>query len=399
MKAAERLQALDVFRGMTVAAMILVNNPGDWEHVYAPLLHSEWHGWTPADMVFAFFLFMAGASLPLSFAARRGRGATVAELRRQVLKRGALLLLLGLAVNGFTGYDWYWKPGETALQHVIAHAQNWRLTGVLQRIAIVYTVAGLLELHVRPRWQAAIVAALLLGYWAVAMLVPVPGSGITGLAALSEPSATLAAWIDRTLFDWGDLGNHLWANTDPPGSWDPEGPFSTLPAIATGMLGVAAGRWLGGGATLARRAQLLGAAGLIGVAVGILWDSSFPINKALWTSSYVLFTAGLAAVCLALLLWLVDLRGVRAWTRPFAAFGTNAILAYIGEEVGGSLYYNIGLIPLNGEWVDVATAYYRSVLTPLLEPKQASLVFALTLVLFWYLVLDQLYRRRIIIKL
>ena len=387
----DRLASLDIFRGVTVAGMILVNNPGSWDDDYPALLHSTWDGCTLADLIFPSFLFIAGVSIPLSRASRLARGARPEELTGHVLRRGAILLALGLLVTWFTGYDWHGG--------FIDHLKDWRLPGVLQRIAIVYTAAALLDLHARAWQRMAVGAALLLGYWAMMTLIPVPGSGAVGATALSVPSGTLAAYVDRSLFDWGEWGNHLWYLADPPGSWDPEGVLSTLPAIVSGLFGVAAGRWLQRPLPLTQRLCGLAAGGVMLIVLGYLWDFVFPINKALWTSSYVLLTAGYAAAVLAALGWVADVRGWTGWALPFKVFGTNAILAYAGDEIIGSLLYKIGLVPAETGKIDLASAFYRMIVLPRFEPKTASLVFALCMVAFWGAILTALYRRRIFLKI
>ena len=366
----ERLASLDIFRGATVAAMILVNNPGSWDDDYPALLHSVWDGCTLADLIFPFFLFIAGVSIPLSRAARIERGALPSELTRHILRRAAILLGLGLVVTWFTGYDWHGG--------FLDHIKDWRLPGVLQRIAIVYAAAALLDLHGTSRGRTLLGALLLLGYWAAIETAP-----------LSIPSQTLAARIDRALFDWGGWGDHLWYLADPPGSWDPEGLFSTLPAIVSGLLGIAAGRWLQRSLPLTRRLAGLAAAGAALVALGYVWDLVLPINKALWTSSYVVLTGGYAALTLAALGWIADVRGHTRWALPLKIFGVNAILAYAGDEIVGSVFYRISL----------SDAFYQNVVQPRFEPRMASLVFALCMVAFWGAVLTVLYRRRIFLKI
>jgi predicted acyltransferase len=377
----ERLQSLDIFRGITIAAMILVNNPGSWDDDYPALLHSVWHGCTPADLIFPSFIFIAGVSIPLSRQARLAKGAASGDLRRHILRRALLLLGLGLIVTWFTGYDWHGG--------FLDHLQDWRLPGVLQRIAIVYAASAWLDLDAKP-WQRAVVGiSLLMGYWAIMVSAP-----------LTVPSGTVAASVDRFLFDWGPVwGNHLWYLADPPGSWDPEGALSTLPAIVSGLLGVAAGRWLLRPLSLPRRLAGLAAAGVGLVMLGYGWDLFFPINKALWTSSFVVFAAGWAALALAALGWIADIRGWQRWALPFRVFGTNAILAYAGDEIVGSLLYKIGLVPAENGPIDLASAFYHLIVLPRFTPKAASLVFALTMVVFWGGILAWFYRRRIFLKI
>jgi predicted acyltransferase len=395
----DRLKSLDIFRGMTVAAMILVNNPGSWDDDYPPLLHSQWHGCTPADLIFPFFIFIAGVAIPLSRQSREAKGAAKGELARHILRRMLSLLAMGLLVTWFTGYDWRLPPDATLLGSLIDHLKDWRLPGVLQRIALVYGAAALMDLYGTTRSRAALGIGLLLGYWAVMMLIPVPGTNLTGLAALDVPSATLAAYVDRGLFDWGGWGNHLWFFANPSGTWDPEGALSTFPAVVSGLLGVAAGRWLQRPIPLTQRLGRLALAGLGGVLLGYLWDLAFPINKALWTSSFVVFTGGFAALGLAALGWLADVRGIHRWAAPFKVFGVNAILAYAGDEIVGSILYKIGVIPAESGPLDLLSAFYQLIILPRFEPRDASLIFALSMVLFWGGVLTVFYKRGIYLKL
>ena len=299
-KGVARLLSLDALRGITVAAMVLVNNPGTWRAVYPPLRHADWHGWTPTDLVFPFFLFIVGVSIPLSLSRRAGEGRERPVLAR-VLRRSAVIFLLGIVLNGFPWFDW----------------ATLRIPGVLQRIALCYLAAALVYLATGWRGQAWAAAGLLLGYWALMTLVPVPGYGAGDLGK----AGSLAAYIDRTL-----LGSaHLWQQAKV---YDPEGLLSTLPAIATTLLGVLAGGWVAAGRSPKAVAAGLAVAGLAAAVLGAGWGLWFPINKALWTSSYALFTAGLAAVTLSGCYWLVEARGFRRWAWPFAWFGVNALALF-----------------------------------------------------------------------
>ena len=299
-KGVARLLSLDALRGITVAAMVLVNNPGTWRAVYPPLRHADWHGWTLTDLVFPFFLFIVGVSIPLSLSRRAGEGRERPVLAR-VLRRSAVIFLLGIVLNGFPWFDW----------------ATLRIPGVLQRIALCYLAAALVYLATGWRGQAWAAAGLLLGYWALMTLVPVPGYGAGDLGK----AGSLAAYIDRTL-----LGSaHLWQQAKV---YDPEGLLSTLPAIATTLLGVLAGGWVAAGRSPKAVAAGLAVAGLAAAVLGAGWGLWFPINKALWTSSYALFTAGLAAVTLSGCYWLVEARGFRRWAWPFAWFGVNALALF-----------------------------------------------------------------------
>ncbi|MBB6252207.1 acyltransferase family protein [Nitrospirillum iridis] len=389
----ERLLSLDVFRGLTVALMVLVNDPGTWSDIYWPLRHAKWHGWTPTDLVFPFFLFMVGITTHLSLTWRRARGDGAGDLARQILQRGLILFGLGLFIAWFPGYA---VAGHGALgDRAVAQLLSWRIPGVLQRIAVCHVVAGLLSLRLGTRGQGGLAALLLLGYWAVMTGVPVPGTGETGLAALAHPGGTVAAAVDRTLFDWGAWGNHLWASAK---TWDPEGALSTLPAIATTLLGVLAGRWLGRPLPLPTRVQGLIVAGVAGVILGEVWDLVFPINKSLWTSSFVALTAGMACLCLGATIWMVEVRGWRRWTRPALVFGVNPILAYVGSELMAIVIGGVITLPWDHRIAPVQDVIYEAVFYPLLPEKAASLAFALAFVALWWAILEALYRRRIFLK-
>jgi predicted acyltransferase len=369
--AASRLVSLDTFRGVTIAGMLLVNNPGTWSAIHPPLRHAAWHGWTPTDLIFPFFLFIVGVSMTLSFARLRERGSSRGEILRKSAKRAAILFALGLALHGFPNY---------------LDLSTLRIPGVLQRIALAYIAAAALVLYVKPRGQWLAAAAILLGYWALMTLVPVPGSG----AGLLEPGRDLGAFIDRAVF----TENHLWAYSR---TWDPEGLLSTLPAVATVLTGVFAGRWLGAPRPPAEVAVRLFLAGNAALLAGVIWGAAFPINKNLWTSSYVLFTSGMACHFLAVCYWLVDVRGHRRAAMPFVVFGTNAIAAFFLSSL---LARTLNLIQVAGPDGPVALKVwiYATLFAPLGAPMNASLAFAVVYVLFWMAVMWVMYRRRVFIK-
>lgn len=361
----QRLVSLDVFRGLTMAAMVVVNNPGDWGNVYWPLLHAEWHGWTPTDLIFPFFLFIVGVSITLSKKSA-GWGS--------IAWRAALIVALGLFLAGYPRFD----------------LSRWRIPGVLQRIALCYFVAaGLFKAasgSVRRQATVAAVGAavLMVGYWAVMMLVPAPG----GAAGDLSPEGNLGAWIDRTL-----MPGHLWRPR-----WDPEGLLSTVPAIATTLLGILAGLCLKAEWTAQKKAGALAGAGVLFVLVGLAWNTVFPINKPLWTSSYVAFTAGCAALLLAVCYWAIDIRGWRRWTTPLVILGVNAITLFV---VSGLLVKTLALIRLTGpDGRDVSASrwVYLTVFVPLASPKNASLFYALVNLAVLFALLAWMYRRRIFLR-
>jgi predicted acyltransferase len=364
----ERLLSLDVFRGLTVAAMLLVNNPGTWDTIYDPLEHAAWHGWTPTDLIFPFFLFIVGVAMPFSLLARRERGDAPGPLFGRAVKRGAILILLGLLLTAFPYYD--------------LDLANLRLPGVLQRIGLAFILASAVVLFARPRAQAAIATALLLGYWAAMMLVPVPG----GRAGDLSKDGSLAAYVDRAVFGT----NHLWSQAK---TWDPEGLLSTLPAVATVLLGVFAGRWMRSDRSPSDRLVGLFLTGNAALLIGLVWDAAFPINKALWTSSYVMFTAGMALHTLAVCYWLVDVRGARRWAMPFAWFGMNAIFAFFLSGVMARL---LVMIKVGGE--PIKGVVFERGFASWLPRHDASLAFALCFVALWTAIVWAMHRRRWYLK-
>ena len=364
-----RIESLDVFRGITVAAMLVVNNPGTWSAIYPPLDHAEWHGWTPTDLIFPFFLFIVGVAMSFSLVPAVERGGARGELMKKAAVRGIKLFGLGLLLAAFPYYT-------LDLAHL-------RIPGVLQRIGVAFVAASALVLFLRPRAQAWATAALLLGYWGAMKLIPVPGYGAGDLGK----DGSLAAYIDRAVIGT----DHLWKSAK---TWDPEGLFSTLPAIATVMLGVFAGRWLRSGRSPAEKAVGMFFAGNVALVAGVIWHPLFPINKNLWTSSYVVFTAGMALNFLAMCYWTVDVLGYRRWTRPFLVFGVNAIAAFFLSGVMArtlTLVHVSGTVTLKG-WI------FDHLFASWLTPINASLAFALVFVLFWTGVMEILYRRKLFFK-
>jgi predicted acyltransferase len=364
-----RLFALDVFRGLTIAGMIVVNTPGTWTHVYPPLLHAEWHGWTATDTIFPFFLFIVGVSMAVSFARRRARGDSRRELFLHALRRGAIIFGLGLALN--------------VLSFFVFHRAHLRIPGVLQRIGVVYVFAAAVFLAFGRRGVLASVVLLLVGYWALMRFVPVPGFG----AGRLDLEGNLAAWVDRAV-----LGEHTWK----PG-WDPEGPLSTIPAIATALLGAITGEWLR--SDTVRQKQLgLVIGGWLAVGVGLLWSLSFPINKNLWTSSYAVFMSGLAALFLALCRGIFDGNDRPVWARPFEWLGRNPIAAFVLSTLVTIVSLGIKLPGPDGKPRSLYATIYRTVFDRFADPRLGSLLFALVYLAVWIAICGLLYRKKIFLK-
>jgi len=367
-----RLVSLDVFRGITVMAMILVNNPGDWGHIYAPLEHAKWHGCTPTDLIFPFFLFIVGVSLVYALGSAKQKPQEHGRLMGRIVRRAAVLYGLGLFGALFPHFDF----------------STVRLPGVLARIAVVFLICGFLFLKTNWRTQLWLLVGILVGYNVLMQLVPVPDFGPANL----NPETNLGAWLDRLI-----LGeNHLWKSSR---TWDPEGLLSTLPAIGTGLAGMLTGQWL-------RRADLDAATkvvwlcivGAAAVVLGMIWNGWFPINKSLWTSSFVLYTGGLATASLGMLYWLCDVQGFRSWIKPFLVFGVNAITVFFLSGLVPRLLNMIKVPKADGEAAGLCTWLYDTFFVPYFSPINASLAGAIVCVLIWLGILWIMYQKRIIIK-
>jgi predicted acyltransferase len=352
--------------------MLVVNTPGTWEHVYPPLLHAEWHGWTYTDTIFPFFLFIVGVSMAFSFAGRRAKGEGRTALLAHVFKRSVVIFGIGLALN--------------VLSFFLFHRQHVRIPGVLQRIGVCFFFAALLYLWRGTRGLLPAASILLAVYWALMTFVPVPGYG----AGRLDLEGNLARHVDVAVLD-----GHTWKH-DP--SWDPEGLLSTIPAIATTLLGILAGDWLRTGRAWPPKLAGLMAGGAVAFSLGLLWSIGFPINKNLWTSSYSLAMAGLAAVTLALCLWAIDVRGWRAWARPFVWLGTNAIALFVGATLATLAALAIKVTGDDGKRRSLYGIVYRTVFDRFADPRLGSLLFALTFLAFWIAVGGLLYSRRVFIK-
>jgi predicted acyltransferase len=419
----ERLTSLDVFRGFTIILMTIVNNPGSWSSIYPPLEHAEWNGCTPTDLVFPFFIFIMGTAVPFAMPNKTFDGATF----NKILVRSLRIFCLGLFLNFFSRLDFFGLEGipllleKLVLTFLVAYAllgsfspkiktilafsvfgillflaysglpayQDVRIPGVLQRIAIVYFFSSLLYLIANTKTQIIVVVALLLGYWALMTLVPVPGVGAANL----EKGTNLAAYIDE-LF----LRNHMYSQTK---TWDPEGILSTLPAIASGMIGMLIGQQLNNSFPKLLRFKKIFWVGILMVFIANFWNLVFPINKSLWTSSYVLYTAGLASIILSVLYYIIDIKDFSKGTKLFLIWGVNPMIVFF---FSGILPRVLTMVKVNhpelaGEQLGFQSYFYNYGIVPLFEnPLNASLAFALFYTAFWSVILWILYQNKLFFK-
>ncbi len=399
MDTAKRLLSLDIFRGMTIAFMILVNNAGDWGNVYAPLLHADWHGCTPTDWVFPFFLFIVGVSIALAISKRKARGDDKRAIIRKILRRTLIIFLLGIFLSGFPFFK----------------LDTLRVAGVLTRIAIVYGISAIIFLYADWRRVLWVTAGCLLGYWLMLALIPVPIDAVirealaTGqimtagglhdlepinrlsdsfISANLQRGVNLEAYFDRHL-----VPGRLWQKT-----WDPEGLLSTIPSVATCLSGVLTGLWIRKKMEVYKKLTGILGMGAILIGVGFVWSLVFPLNKNLWTSSYVLYTSGVALLFLGVIYWLVDVLGYKQGSKPFVIFGMNALIIYFLSGFIARLLYLIKWTGADGESVSLKQWLYEGFYSSWLSPINASFAFALSNVLLLFVIAWVLYRRKIFIK-
>ncbi len=421
----ERLLSLDVLRGLTIMLMTIVNNPGDWGNIYPPFLHAEWHGFTPTDLVFPTFLFIVGITTVLATPHKVLDRAVWEKILTRFLRifslglflnffskihlfglEGLPLLLTRLVITAlvvmalFGKYDrqrqLYVASGIFILLFVLAFGgfadyQNVRLPGVLQRIAVVYLVVSVLYLTTSVSTQVVIGTVILLAYWAVMTLIPVPGVG----AANVEKGTNLAAWLDYLV-----IPDHLWVTSK---TWDPEGILSTLPAIGTGIAGLLTGALLTADFSKQKKFGYLLGGGVAAIVIGLLWSTAFPLNKALWTSSYVLYAAGIGLVLLALLYYLIDYQEIKGWITPILVFGVNPMVVFFFSGIIPRAMGAIKVADPSGsataDSIGLQSYLYNFQIAPhFSDPKAASLAGAVIYLLIWFVILYVLYRRRLIFK-
>jgi predicted acyltransferase len=360
---AARLISLDAMRGFTIAAMILVNFPGS-DHTYEPLEHAAWHGLTPTDLIYPFFLFIVGISIVLAYTRRLQDDRPKGDLYKKILIRSLKIFAVGVLLSLIHDFNF----------------SEVRWAGVLQRIALVFMACAFLFLLTKPRTQAWIGAGILVAYWLLMTLVPTPGTG----KVLLEPGQNLAAWVDSLL-----LPGKMWQ-----GTWDPEGILSTFPAVVSGISGLLAGHLLLSSRTPKDKVIYLMIGGMFSLILGYVWSLTFPVNKNLWTSSYVLVSSGMAAMVLGTVYYMVDIRGYRQGTRVGIIFGANAIAVYVLADLLAILFYGI---PIGAKTLNI---HVTDMLTSMgFAPKLASMLYALLFVRINFIPAYILYNKKIFIKL
>jgi predicted acyltransferase len=368
MKTTQRYLALDVLRGMTVALMILVNNPGSWAHIYAPLEHAKWNGCTPTDLVFPFFLFVVGVSMFFSFS-KYGNTLNKESLLK-IGKRTLLIFAIGLFLNSFP----QWTTGYSKL----------RILGVLQRIALAYGIGAVIVLASPRKYLPYIGGAILLLYWG--LLYTLGGPDPFSL------EGNVVAPIDKAIF--GE--SHIYKGFGIP--FDPEGFFSTIPAIVTVIIGYLIGSVVKDTEKKQVPKQLI-IFGTAGIIAGLIWALAFPINKPIWTSSYVLYTAGWACLVLALLIWIIDLKGYSKWTSFFVVFGMNPLFIFALSGLWARILGRmIKIARPDGELISGSTWLYKQVFLPLAGELNGSLLYAISHVIVFWLIGYVLYKKKIFIK-
>lgn len=419
----ERLISLDVFRGFTILLMTIVNNPGSWAAIYPPLAHAEWHGCTPTDLVFPFFIFIMGSAIPFAMPTKQFDYAVFNKIIVRSLRifclglflnyfskiellglEGISLLLLRLIITFAVAYallgnfslkiKTYLVFGIFAILLILAYGQieafqEVRIPGVLQRIGIVYFFISLLYLKTNLKTQLLVAASILLGYWIVMALVPVPGFG----AANFEKGTNLAAWLDNLI-----LKGHLWSFSK---TWDPEGILSTLPAVVTGILGMFIGQILNLKIQQTEILKKIAAVGFALLIAGLLWSLLFPLNKSLWTSSYVLYTAGIATLCLTVLYFLIDIANYKKWTKLFLIWGVNPMIVFFFSGIIPRVLSSITIQnpKIASEQINLQSYFYKFCIVPVFSnPMNASLTFAVLYAIFWSLILWVFYKNKLIFK-
>lgn len=415
----ERLISLDVFRGITILLMTIVNNPGSWASVYPPLLHSQWHGCTPTDLVFPFFIFIMGVAVPFAMPTKTFDKVVFNKIWVRSLRmiglgiffnffakiqlfglEGIPLLSVRLIITALVGYalmgnfslklKTFWAVFIFVIYMILAYSgieayENVRLPGVLQRIGIVYFVISLLYLKTSIKTTIIALLIILLGYWGLMTLIPAPGFAVTNL----ELGTNLAAWVDNVL-----LKGHMWEVTK---TWDPEGILSTIPAIGTGIIGLLIGQLLNSNISKIVLVKKMSLYGIVFIILGLLWSILFPLNKSLWTSSFVMYTAGIATVSLSILYYFIDIVDCKKGLKLFLIWGVNPMIVFFLSQI---IPQALGMISVQhpeipSQQINISDFFYVFGVQPFFNnPMTSSLVFALIYVAFWSVLLLYFFKKK-----
>ena len=419
----ERLTSLDIFRGFSIMLMTIVNNPGSWSSIYPPLEHAQWNGCTPTDLVFPFFIFIMGTAIPFAMPTKNSDSVTF----NKILIRSLRIFSLGLFLNFFSKIEFFGLEeiplliARLIITFIVAYAllgnfsskvksylvfsvlgillflafsgieayQNVRIPGVLQRIGIVYFFTSILYLKSTLKTQILVTGLILLGYWAVMTLVPIPGIGILNL----EKGTNFASYIDSIVFK-----NHMWSHTK---TWDPEGLMSTIPAIASGIMGMLMGQLLHRPLPKLEIFKKMILIGIVFIILGLIWNSVFPINKSLWSSSYVLYTTGLANLCLGILYYIIDIKNQKKWITLFLIWGVNPMIVFFFSGIipGVLEMIKVQNPEILSEQIDLQSYIYHYGITPFFaNSMNASLAFALIYTAFWSFILLLFYKNKMLFK-
>ncbi|MDQ7817246.1 MAG: DUF5009 domain-containing protein [Melioribacteraceae bacterium] len=378
----ERLISLDAFRGFTIAGMILVNNPGFWADIYPQLRHAEWNGWTFTDWIFPFFLWIVGVAMTFSFAARTAKGDSKSKLVLNVFRRSAIIFALGLFLTAF--------PFGLLWNHNL-NLETIRIPGVLQRIALCYLISSVIYLYTSKRGQIITILLLFISYWLMMFYIPVPEFG----AGLFEKGKNFAAYIDSLV-----LSGHMWSATK---TWDPEGIISTIPAIATTLMGVLTGEYLHKSEhSKIEKSAWMFTAGAALLLIGASLDMWMPINKSIWTVSYSIFMSGWALCIFGIFYFLIDAKGIKRWAQPFVVYGMNAIFVFVlsglfAKAIGMWKFY-VRLSDGSYSNVSIKNLIMQNIFEPYFSPLNASLGFAISFIMVMYLIIWIMYKKKIFIK-
>jgi len=400
----QRIVSIDFLRGLTIALMIVVNNPGSWgmwdsenskwiNHLFLPFSHAHWNGCTSTDLIFPFFIFIVGASIAFAMGTKKLDSSNHGGLIKKVVIRGVLIIVLGILKDAFPFF--HLTDGEYEMWGPL----QWRIPGVLQRIGLVFILGGILFIKSSTRTLWVSLISILLGYWA---LINVSIEGVF-IADLNKPNLNIGAYWDEIIL----TKNHLWPVSRAEG-WDPESLLGTIPAVGTAIMGMLSGLFIKSERSVLDKVSGLFAVGGVATVVALGWNIVFPINKYLWTSSYVLYTGGIAAMLTAFCIWVMDYKGYTKISKPFIVYGSNALTAYILSELVSSFVHHVAIDgkSISGHIADFILSWFTS--TPFTEisvnhtdmiyAKWASHIYAFLWMIPFYILLSWMYKKKIFIK-